>query len=219
MKHRSNRRELVYGGEPRANLLPLELKAKRKGKMLRRIILAASAGVVFFMAASIGAVSVQAGVAQADLAHAEARTNELLLESAKYSQVRSVQAQIDLTAAARTVGTKTEIDWRAYLAEVRVILPSVVTIDAVTIDSGSPWEDYAQSTVALHNPRVATLTLSLTSPSLPAVPQWLTNLKMLPGFADASLGSITRSESGTYVVDIEININADARANRVGGGN
>ncbi|WP_104135363.1 MULTISPECIES: hypothetical protein [unclassified Cryobacterium] len=219
MKHRSNRRELIYGGEPRANLLPPELRAKRKGKMLRQIILVASAGVVFFMAASIGAVSVQARVAQTDLAHAEVRTNELLLESAKYSQVRSVQAQIDLTGAARSVATGSEIDWRAYLADVRVILPSAVTIDALAIDSGSPWEDFAQSTVALHNPRVATLTLTLTSPSLPAVPQWLTNLKMLPGFADASPGSITRSESGTYVVDIEININADARANRVAEGN
>ena len=219
MKRRSNRRELIYGGAPHANLLPPELRAKRKGKMLRQIILVASAGVVFFMAASIGAVSVQAGVAQADLAHAEARTNELLLESTQYSQVRSVQAQIDLTGAARSVATGSEIDWRAYLAEVRMVLPSAVTIDAVAIDSGSPWEDFAQSTVALHNPRVATLTLSLTSPSLPAVPQWLTNLKMLPGFADASPGSITRSESGTYVVDIEININADARANRVAGGN
>ena len=219
MKHRANRRELIFGGEPQANLLPPELKAKRKGRMLRRMILVASAGVVFFMVASVGAVSLQARVAEADLARAEARTNELLAESAKYAQVRSVQAQIDLTAAARTVATETEIDWRAYLAAVREILPTAVTIDAVTIDSGSPWQDYAQSTVALHNPRVATLTLSLTSPSLPTVPQWLTNLKMLPGFADASPGSITRSELGAYVVDIEININAEARANRVGGGN
>ena len=219
MKHRANRRELIFGGEPQANLLPPELKAKRKGRMLRRMILVASAGVVFFMVASVGAVSLQARVAEADLARAEARTNELLAESAKYAQVRSVQAQIDLPAAARTVATETEIDWRAYLAAVREILPTAVTIDAVTIDSGSPWQDYAQSTVALHNPRVATLTLSLTSPSLPTVPQWLTNLKMLPGFADASPGSITRSELGAYVVDIEININAEARANRVGGGN
>lgn len=219
MKHGSNRREVIFGGQPRANLLPPELTAKRQGRMLRHLILAVSAGVALFMAAWIGAVSLHAGVAQGDLADAEARTNELLLESAKYSQVRSVQAQIDLTTAARQVGAETEIDWRTYLAAVRASIPSGATIDAVSIDSGSPWEEYAQSTVALHNPRVATLTLSLTSPTLPTVPQWLTDLKMLPGFADASPGSITRSESGSYVADIEININADARANRIAGGN
>ena len=219
MNDGNKRREVVYGGEPRAILLPPELKAKRQGRFLRRVILGVSAGIVCFMVACIGAVSVQAGVAQGRLAEAEARTDELLAESAKYSQVRSVQTQIDLTAAARKLGAETEIDWRDYLATVRAILPSGVTIDAVAVESGSPWEEYAQSTVALHNPRVATLTLSLTSATLPSVPQWLTDLQQLPGYADASPGSITRSDSGTYVVDIEININADARANRVGGEN
>ena len=219
MKRTNNRREVIFGDQPRANLLPPELTAKRHGRMLRHLILAVSAAVVVFMVAWIGAVSLQAGVAQGDLADAEARTNELVLESAKYSQVRSVQAQIDLTTAARRVGAETEIDWRTYLAAVRAIIPSEVSINAVSVDSGSPWEEYAQSAVPLHNPRVATLTLNLTSPTLPTVPQWLTNLKMLPGFADASPGSITRSESGSYIVDIEININADARANRIAGGN
>ena len=219
MKHGTKSRELLLGGQPRANLLPPELKAKRRGRILRQMILVASAGVVLFMLAWIGAVSLQARAAQSDLADAEARTNELLLESAKYAQVRSVQAQIDLTATARQIGAETEIDWREYLAAVRAILPGEVTIDAVSVDSGTPWEDFAQSEVALHNTRVATLTLSLTTSTLPTVSQWLTNLHSLPGYADASPGSITRTESGAYIVDIEINVNAEARANRVAGGN
>jgi hypothetical protein len=142
----------------------------------------------------------------------------LLLESAKYSEVRNVQNQIDLTTAARQLAAATEVDWRAYLMAVRASLPSDVTIQAITVGSGTPWAEYEQSSVPLYNPRVASLTLSLTSPTLPAVPMWLTNLRTLPGYADAHPGSVTRTETGQYVVELVININKDARSNRIAGG-
>ncbi|TFD06676.1 MULTISPECIES: hypothetical protein [unclassified Cryobacterium] len=218
MKRATDGHELILGGEPRAELLPPELKAARQGRLLRRVMSIVAAGVVLVVIAVVATVTVQAAGAQSKLSAAEARTNELMLESAKYSEVRSIQNQIDMTAVARQLAAATEIDWRAYLVAVRASLPSDVTIEAISIGSGSPWVEYEQSIVPLYNPRVASLRLSLTSPTLPAVPMWLTNLRTLPGYADAHPGSVTRTETGQYVVEMVININEDARSNRIAGG-
>lgn len=218
MKRTTDGHELILGGEPRADLLPPELKAARQGRLLRRIMSIVAAGIVLIVIAAVAAVSLEAGRAQSRLDASEARTTELLLESAKYSEVRTVQNQIDMTTAARQLAAATEVDWRAYLGAVRASLPSDVTIQAITVGSGTPWAEYEQSSVPLYNPRVASLTLSLTSPTLPAVPMWLTNLRTLPGYADAHPGSVTRTETGQYVVELVININKDARSNRIAGG-
>ncbi|TFD59865.1 hypothetical protein E3T39_09265 [Cryobacterium suzukii] len=218
MKRTTDGRELILGGEPRADLLPPELKAARQGRLLRRIMSIVAAGIVLVVIAAVATVSLEAGRAQTRLAAAEARTTELLQASARYAEVRNVQNQIEMTSAARQLAAATEVDWRAYMAGVRASLPSDVTIQAIAVGSGTPWAEYEQSIVPLYNPRVASLTLSLTSPTLPAVPMWLTNLRTLPGYADAHPGSVTRTESGEYVVQMVININKDARSNRIAGG-
>ena len=218
MKRTTDGHELILGGEPRADLLPLDLKAARKGRLLRRIMSITAAGIVLVVIAAVAAVSFEAGRAESRLAAAEARTTELLLESGKYSEVRNVQNQIDMTTAARQLAAATEVDWRAYMGAVRASLPSDVTIQTITVGSGTPWVEYEQSSVPLYNARVASLTLSLTSPTLPAVPMWLTNLRTLPGYADAHPGSVTRTGTGQYVVELVININKDARSNRIAGG-
>ncbi|TFD87754.1 hypothetical protein E3T51_09780 [Cryobacterium serini] len=217
MRRTTDGHELVLGGEPRADLLPPELKAARQGRLLRRIMSIVAAGIVLVVIAAVATVSLEAGRAQNRLAAAEARTTELLQESAKYSEVRNVQNQIEMTTAARQLAAETEVDWRAYMVAVRASLPSDVTIEAIAVGSGTPWAEYEQSSVPLYNPRVASLTLSLTSPTLPAVPMWLTNLRTLPGYADAHPGSVTRTQTGQYVVEMVININEDARSNRIGG--
>jgi hypothetical protein len=103
-----------------------------------------AAGIVLVVIAAVAAVSLEAGRAQSRLDASEARTTELLLESAKYSEVRNVQNQIDLTTAARQLAAATEVDWRAYLVAVRASLPSDVTIQAITVGSGTPWAEYEQ---------------------------------------------------------------------------
>ncbi|TFD66911.1 hypothetical protein [Cryobacterium ruanii] len=206
--------ELILGGDPRADLLPPELKAARQGRLLRRVMSIVAASIVLVVITAVATVSLEAASAQSSLAAANAVTGNLLMESAKYSEVRNVQDQIDVTTAARQLAATTEIDWRTYMVAVRASLPTDVTIQSISIGSGSPWQEYEQSSVPLYNPRVASLTLSLTSPTLPAIPMWLTNMRTLPGYADAHPGSVTRTETGEYTVELVININKDARTNR-----
>jgi hypothetical protein len=197
--------ELILGGEPRVNLLPPEVAEQAKDRLLRRRLVLATAGTVVLVLLGIGGAGLHATNSAMRLADAQAETATLLAEQGQYVAVRQVQAQVDTAHAARAVGGWTEIDWKAYLQGVRAALPADVGIDTVTVDSTSPLIAFA---------RVATLDMSLSSPGLPAVPQWLEQLQGLPGMADAAAGSITAVENGGYTVLVTMHINADAFSGR-----
>ncbi len=205
---------LKLGGEPRVDLLPPELLTQRKAAVNRRRV---GLGVLLVVALVIGGVilaSFQALQAQVNLAVEQSRTQALLLQQKKYVEVRKVQDEVSSLKAAQQVGTSTEIDWNKYLTAVQATLPANVRIDIVTIDSASPLEAYAQSTVPLQGVRVATLSFTANSPTLPEVPAWLDSLASLPGFTDASPGSVTRADTGNYTVDITMHINEAAFTKR-----
>ncbi|HEV7948798.1 MAG TPA: hypothetical protein VGP24_03430, partial [Glaciihabitans sp.] len=185
-----------------------------KAKILHRRLAITLLAVIVVVAGGVGAATWFAIDSQAKLLTAQNRTAELLAEQATYAEVRQVQSSIDVVTSARQVGTATEVDWEQYLADIRGVLPTNVTIDTVTVDSAAPFTLYVQPTVPLQLERVATITLGLTSPALPTVPAWLEGLRTLPGYADATPGSITRTDTGDYQVIVTLNINADAYANR-----
>jgi Tfp pilus assembly protein PilN len=214
MSRGANDKALVLGAEPRVNLLPPEVAAQAADRLLRKKLLLATAGTLVLVVLGIGGAALHATNSALQLASAQADTTALLAEQAEYVSVRQVQSQVDTALAARAVGGWTEIDWKAYLQSVRSALPSDVGIDAVSVDSTSPLSAYAQPTAPLQSARVATLTVTLASPGLPAVPQWLTQLQELPGMADAAAGSITAVETGGYTVVVTMHINSDAFTGR-----
>lgn len=205
---------LVIGGEPRVSLLPVEVTAVRKVRANRRLLGLVVVGLILVVGASTGAAIWQSMQAQAELAAAQQTTTQLLQQQLKFSQVRSVQEEVNRTVAARKVGASTEVDWKAYLQGIRAVLPGNVTIDTVKVDAASPLEAYAQPTVPLQAQRVATLTLTITSPGLPTVPEWLEALKKLPGYADGTPNSITQGDNGGYTVNLTLHINEGAYSHR-----
>lgn len=214
MSRKSVTEELIIGGEPRVDLLPPIVKERQRGKVLRRNLGFAVVAVVVLVAAGTGVAFWQAAVSQAQLAAVQQRTTELLAEQAKFVEVRQVQDDVDLSMAARQVGASTEVDWKAYLEEIRDVLPSDVTIDTVDISAASPLVLFEQPDVPLQAARIATIMITMTSPGLPTVPDWLEDMKALPGYADGSPSSITRSDTGAYQVDLTLHINEGAYSNR-----
>lgn len=202
---------IVVGGEPRVSLMPPEVLARRKAKGVRRSLLWGVLGVVLIVLAAVAGTAVLGIRAQLDLASAQAQTGELLAEQTKYKEVRTVQDQVTLVEAAQAVGASTEIDWKSYLEKVQATLPADVTVSTVTIDSATPLSTYEQPTTPLLGARVATLTFEAKSPILPVVPTWLNSLATLPGYADATPGSVTLDPTtSTYSVDITMHINETA---------
>lgn len=200
--------QLTVGVEPRVSLIPPEVLAGRKAKAVRRSLLWGVLGVVAITIAAIGGTAVLGLQAQLALASAQAQTGELLAEQHQYLEVRKVQDQVALTQAAQQVGASTEIDWKDYLQKVQATLPSDAAMTSVTVDSATPLATYEQPTAPLQGARVATLTFEATSPVLPVVPAWLTSLSTLPGFADATPGSVSLDETTKlYTVTITMHIN------------
>ncbi|MGN6128115.1 MAG: hypothetical protein ACTHON_16270 [Humibacter sp.] len=174
-------------------------------------------GVLVLTLGAIGGSSLLAASANQDLVAAQNRTTDLLTQQQKYMEVRKVQDQVKVVQAAQQVGASTEIDWRDYLVKVQQTLPPEVSLKVITVDSASPLAAYAQSTAPLQGARIATLSFTADSPTLPQVPSWLDSLAKLPGFVDAVPGSVTLDQqSKTYTVNIVMHINQDAYTKRFG---
>lgn len=205
---------LIIGGESRVDLLPPEVRSARMAKVVHRRLGFALFLVAILMVGGVALVRAQALQAQVNLSIEEANTRSLLLQQRKYVEVQRVQEEIGTIQAAQQVGTSTEINWQQYLTSVQATLPSNVTLDTINIDSATPFAPYAQASAPLQGARIATLKFTAKSPTLPKVPAWLIALTSLPGYADASPGSVTRSESGAYSVSITMHINEAAFSNR-----
>lgn len=214
MNRKSKGHNLTIGGESRVDLLPPELRIKRKAAVVRRRL-----GFLVFLVAVLvsgGTFLVRAEAIQAkvNLSIEQANTQSLLLQQRKYGQVQQIQKQVDIVQAAQQVGTSTEINWKNYLISVQATLPPNVTLDSVNIDSATPFASYAQASAPLQGERIATLSFTAISSTLPQVPQWLIALATLPGYADANPGSVTRTATGSYSVNITMHINQAAFTNR-----
>lgn len=214
MSRKSKTSDLVIGGESRVDLLPPELRVTRKAAVVRRRLGFLVVLVAVLVAGGTALVRAQAVQAKMNLSIEQANTQFLLLQQKKYGEVRQIQKEVETIQAAQQVGTSTEIDWKKYLISVQATLPPNVTLDSVNIDSATPFATYAQASAPLQGERIATLSFTAISSTLPQVPAWLIALATLPGYADANPGSVTRTETGSYSVNITMHINQAAFTNR-----
>lgn len=214
MSRGSKNPNLVIGGESRVDLLPQEIRIKRKGKIVRRRLGFLVILVAVLVVGASALVRAQAIQAKLDLSIEQGNAQSTLLQQRKYGEVQKIQRVADAVQAAQQVGTSTEINWKNYLISVQATLPPNVTLDSVNIDSATPFASYAQASAPLQGERIATLSFTAISSTLPQVPQWLIALATLPGYADANPGSVTRTETGSYSVNITMHINQAAFTNR-----
>lgn len=206
---------LVIGGVPRVDLLPPEVRAHGKSKTLRRGLVMGVLGVTLLVILGVGGASFLALQSQSALAAEQARTTSLLSQQSKYVELRKMQSEATLIKAAQSVGASTEIDWKAFLDNIQATLPANVVVNTVTVDSATPLAIYEQPTAPLQGERIATVSFTATSPTLPEIPKWLTALSSLKGYSDANPDSVTLdTTTGSYTVTISMHVNTDAFDNR-----
>ena len=202
--------KLPLGASPSANLLPPMIKQARQTAALHRMLSFAVIAVVGLVVVAYLIASGRALISQSLLSQAQDRTSELLAAQDEYSEVRQVVTDIEVVGLARQIGASTEIDWTTFIGKVQATLPAGVVIQAFTVTSGTPVEDEPQATVALQGERVATLTFTATSPGLPNVEAWLAALKRVPGYEDATPGSVALTGENQYTANITMHINHKA---------
>jgi len=204
---------MSVGGAPRVDLMPPEIRIKRSQLRTRRSLRLALFGVFVLVVIACGGTWAWNALAQTSLASAQAEQQNLIAQQAKYSKVTTVKNAITLIKAGQVVGDATEIDWQDYLTKLQATLPAGVSLVTVTIGTADPMTAYAQSTTPLEGDRIATLTFTASSQTLPSIPVWLDGLKTLPGFVDATPGSVSL-ENGLYTADVTMHIGTDAFADR-----
>jgi Tfp pilus assembly protein PilN len=205
---------LVIGGEPRVDLLPPEVRSRKKARRARRRLGILLVIVVLVVVGGVTAASSYAATARQALIAAQARTDALLAQQTTYLSVEKLQSDIALVTLARASGASTEINWESYLNQLQALLPADVSIQTVAVDSAPPFEAYAQATAPLQLERVATIKIALTSPNLSSMPTWLAALTALPGYADDSPGSINETPSGGFQMVLTLHINSGAFSDR-----
>lgn len=194
---------------PRVDLLPPEI-----GQRIKQAASRSGMRLLMFFALVLVLVGVAGAwylstLSQLALAEESEKTSGLVSQQAQYSDVREAQRAIAVGEAARLVGISTEIDWSDYLEKLAVSLPEGVSISEVVIDSETASAPYQQSEVPLEGARIATLTFTAKSATLPMIPDWLIRLRQLPGFVDALPGSVNLGADG-YTAGITMHINEDA---------
>ncbi len=204
----------AIGGEPRVSLLPSEVNDLNRLRATRRRLVAGTVGVLILVCAAVGGSMVLATLAQAKLDSARSTSQDLLLREAEFSELRQVKQGTALATAAQQVGASTEIEWKTYLEDLQRTLPLGVIITSVSIESASPFADFGQSSAPLQASRVATLSFTAISPTIPDIPVWLDGLQKLLGFADAVPDAVSIQPDGTYLVNMSMHINADAYSHR-----
>ncbi len=200
---------LVVGGQPRANLLPPEIILKRKQLKTRRALRVGVVLVAIGTAAACAATFGVASVAQVQYSAAVDTQTRLVTEQGQYQDVRDVQDTIATITAGQLVGSSTEIAWQDYLTRLQGTLPAGVLLKNVSIQSGTPMAAFGQSDGPLQGARVAAVTFTATSATLPTIPDWLRSMAELPGFVDATPGSV-QQENGIYTAEVLMHINAEA---------
>ena len=202
---------LILGGPPQANLLPPEVGLAAKSRAMRRNATGLIVLAVLLVVAAYGGISVLALAAQGQLDTATARTQQLVAEQGKYSEVKQVTTMLEAAGAAQQVGTSTEIDWEAYLTDIQNSLPAGTLVTNVVAETATPITPFAQPSVPLQGDRIGELRFTATSTSLPDVEQWLDALAKLSGYVDASPGSVTlNTDAKNYEVTITMHVNKDA---------
>jgi Tfp pilus assembly protein PilN len=203
----------VVGGLPRVDLLPPEVRAERRGGVAVRRAWMGVIGAAAVAGIAVGAATLQSMEAQDELMVAQSETQQLLMEQGKYTEVRETKSEITLLTAAQAVAGATEIAWPSYLAQIQATLPPGVAVSTISIDQATPTADYAQSETPLQGARIGTVTFSARSDALPSVPDWLDGLATLPGYTDATPGTVTLEE-GVYEATVTMHIDQRAFSNR-----
>lgn len=204
---------LEVGGQPRANLLPPEIILKRKQLKTRRSLRFGVVLVAIVTAVGCAATFGVSSAAQVALLAAQQQQQALVLEQAKYADVSAVQLTIQTINAGQQVGSSTEVDWRDYITKLQKTLPDGVKITSVKVDTGTPMQLFPQSDAPLQGARVGAISFEASSKTLPDIPDWLRGLATMPGFVDATPGSV-KSEGSAYTVQVLMHYNAEAYSMR-----
>jgi len=202
--------QLVIGGEPRIDFLPVEIKKRKENRRSRRSLILL---VVVAVGVCIAGYVFSAGAAlqsQIQLDAARSQTQVLLQQQGEFVEARTVASEIVAAKGAAVVGSATEIMWKKYMKEIVDVLPKDSDIKIFTVVSQTTQELTPVSVIPLEKPRVATVSFGVETTSYALASELITALEELPGYADATATAVVGStDSKVLVATVVLHVNSD----------
>ncbi|MGN6331121.1 MAG: PilN domain-containing protein [Motilibacteraceae bacterium] len=207
---------------PRVNLLPPEIaEAVRLRKVkagLGAVVVGAVAVVGLLYVQATGAVN----DAQDQVAAAQARTTQINAETAKYSDVPRVYAQVAAAQAQLEQAMGQEVRWSYYLNDLSLTIPPHVWLTQlqVTTNNGAAGATPAAAGAAasLTTPGIGSVKFSGVAYSHNDVAAWLDALAKQKGYADAYFSKSEEDPDSlsrpTVKFDSTVTVTSDALSGR-----
>lgn len=207
-KHRAD--QLPIGGVPRVDLLPPELKAAREWRRARNKAVLLVLGAALVVLAASGAAGWWAALNGDQRTAAQARTTQLLAEQSEFVEVNQVQGAIAATERALAQASAGDVIWGELLTDLQGALPAGARITTVTIESSSPMQELAPPIDPLRTSRIASVTFSAVTTSVPDVVTWTRAVLDVPGVVYAAPRSTVADETASaFTVEMSVDISAE----------
>ena len=198
---------------PRANLLPQEVGIRRRAAAIRRRSVAGLVLVVVLAIVASGVAWLYAQGEQSKLTAEQSNALQLQHQLSSFAPVKQVLADTATGMAASKVGGSTDIAWGPYFAKLQATLPAGVSLSDIKATSADISVPFVQPPLSEGAPRVATISITASSSSLPNIPSWINALSGLPGFIDAQPGGVTVT-AGIYTATVTMDVGAAAFSHR-----
>jgi hypothetical protein len=201
------------GPAPRANLLPPEVHRDASARRARRLMVYLVILVAVAVVGGYAFASISAAAQQAQLAQAKAHTQELINERQQYGEVTALTSIIETIEVARGLATTSEVLWATQLGDVLSIMPPGSTINNIDASARAPWGAEMATTGPLRQPRIATILLKVSSPTVPDGIAIVRAAEKFDWIADISIERI-EGVDGLYSTSFTMNVNDEALAAR-----
>jgi Tfp pilus assembly protein PilN len=202
---------------PQVNLLPAEIRAGRVLGRVKTVLVAVLVTVVLLAVAGfVGSVFIERSAAN-DLAAKQSEVQALVAEQAKYAEVPLVKSQVTSAKGARKLAMSTEVLWKGYLTAIQAVTPTDVTIKSLATEMPTPLVPLSTSSNLLQAPSVGSISFVGQARTLPDLSAWMEAINGVPGFADATFVTSTRTDAGGvtyYEIATTVQVNETAFASR-----
>ena len=202
------------GQTPRADFMPPRVRMLYAGRISRgrltavTVVVLAACALAYFGAQSLLLTS------QRQLDHARAKTDEILVEQAKFSDIVTFLTESDHLGAAYVLASATETDWSSLIQDMVAGVPTGGAITSLSLEAPSAVESPTDTAPITREPVVVKALISLRTQSFVDLEYYLLNATSWKGFSNSVITSM-RAKGSVFesTLTISFGVKAFAQAN------
>ena len=201
-----------------ASLLPDEIVDARRGRKVRRVIVAALVVLVLIIAGLTFMAKRQTASAQSSLNTVQDKGTTLLHQQAKYTPVVTAQAKSSAIEKQLTTLMSGDVDWTKLMAAINAAAPAGISITNLTgnvsTSTAAAGASAGAGALTTASESIGTMTLAGTSTDQNGVASYLDALAKVPGIAVPYPAGVTAVDGGSFSFSASLIITVAAKGGR-----